>query len=88
MGLFEILAGILKGADPEGIPIPNLTTAFTDGRLFTRLGIQTYGFTPMVLRDDMRISELVHGADERIPVEALEFGTAAIYELMRRYGRS
>ena len=53
---------------------------------FSRLGIQTYGFTPMRLPADFNFWSGVHGADERIPVEAVEFGTRAIGEALRRYG--
>ncbi|UCD82190.1 MAG: M20/M25/M40 family metallo-hydrolase, partial [Desulfobacterales bacterium] len=49
MGLFDELAGILKDADPEAILIPLLLPAVSDARIFSCLGIQTYGFTPMKL---------------------------------------
>ncbi|HNB51164.1 MAG TPA: M20/M25/M40 family metallo-hydrolase, partial [Anaerolineales bacterium] len=49
MGWFETLAGILREADPDGIPVPLLLSGVTDGRFFSRLGIQTYGFLPMAL---------------------------------------
>ena len=38
--LFEALSDSLKMSDPDGIPVPMLMPAGTDGRLFTRLGIQ------------------------------------------------
>ncbi|HEX9480645.1 MAG TPA: hypothetical protein VF927_00955, partial [Solirubrobacteraceae bacterium] len=50
----------------------------TDGRFFSRLGIQTYGFLPMQLPAEMPFMQLIHAPDERIPVEAVEFGTRAI----------
>ncbi len=84
MGLFDTLAGILKEADPEGTPLPNLLPAVTDGRFFTRLGIQTYGFLPMLLPEGFNFTQTIHAADERIPVVAVEFGTNAIYEAMKR----
>jgi len=56
------------------------------GRLFARLGIQTYGFLPMQLPKDMQFTKLIHAADERIPVEAIGFGTDAIYRVLERYG--
>jgi acetylornithine deacetylase/succinyl-diaminopimelate desuccinylase-like protein len=31
------------------------------------------------------IAKLAHGADERIPVEALEFGANAIYQALQRF---
>ena len=86
MGLFETLAGILKELDPNGIPIPMLMSAFTDGRFFSRLGIQTYGYIPMKLPKEFKFTETLHAADERIPIEAVEFGTNAIYLALQRFG--
>jgi acetylornithine deacetylase/succinyl-diaminopimelate desuccinylase-like protein len=86
MGLFDTLAGILKEADPEGIPMPLLLGAVTDGRFFARIGIQTYGFIPMQLPEDFDFNVTIHAADERVPVEAMEFGTQAIYKALQRFG--
>lgn len=86
MGLFDTLAGILKETDPEGIPVPLILSATTDARLFSRLGIQTYGFLPMKLPEDFNFIATIHSADERIPVEAVNFGAQAIYTLLKRFG--
>lgn len=86
LGLFDALASILREADPSGVPVPMLLPAATDGRLFARLGIQTYGFLPMPLPAEFNFSETIHSADERIPVAALQFGTEAIYQLIKRFG--
>ncbi len=85
MGLFYTLAAILKKADPEGIPIPMMLPAVTDARLFSRLGIQTYGFTPLNLPPEIKFEELFHAADERVPVQALQFGTDALRQLLQRF---
>ncbi len=85
MGLFGTLAHVLRAADPDALPIPILLPATTDGRLFARLGIQTYGFIPMNLPEEFFFFETVHAADERISVEALDFGADAIYETLRLY---
>jgi acetylornithine deacetylase/succinyl-diaminopimelate desuccinylase-like protein len=87
-GLFETLGDILRSLDRSARPIPLLMPASTDGRHFARLGIQTYGFLPMQLPAEMRFMELVHAEDERIPVDALEFGTAAICRLLERFGEA
>jgi len=87
MGLFETLASILLEADPSGIPLPLLLSAVSDARFFSRLGIQTYGFLPMNLPENFNFFQTIHGADERIPVEALDFGTNAICKVLERYGR-
>jgi len=86
MGLFDTLGDILREADPGGTPGPLIMPGVSDARHFSRLGIQTYGFTPMKLPPDLNAWRLAHGADERIPVDALEFGTEAIYKLLQRFG--
>jgi acetylornithine deacetylase/succinyl-diaminopimelate desuccinylase-like protein len=82
MALFETLADILRQADPNGVAIPLVLPAVTDARHFARLGIQTYGFLPMQLPPDFNFSATIHAADERIPAAALDFGTAAIFQLI------
>lgn len=86
LGLFDTLAGVLREADPEGVPIPLMLSGVTDGRFFSRLGIQTYGFTPMPLPEEFSFGRTVHAADERIPAEAVEFGADAVYEVLGRFG--
>lgn len=85
MALFSTLSEILRLEDKEGIPIPYVVCGVTDARFFSRLGIQTYGFTPMILPDNIDFSKLIHNENERIPIAALEFGVKAITELIKRY---
>jgi acetylornithine deacetylase/succinyl-diaminopimelate desuccinylase-like protein len=88
MTLFDTLGGILRELDPAARPVPLLLPAVSDGRFFARLGIQTYGFLPMQLPEEMRFMELVHAEDERIPVDAVQFGTDAIRRLLERFGHA
>jgi len=85
MGLFDTLAGILKEADPEGIPVPILMTGSSDACFFSRLGIQTYGYMPMQLPQDMQFNRILHSVNERIPVETLQFGTDTIYKAIQSF---
>ena len=85
LALFEMLGGVLRELDPEGIPMPLLQGGVTDGRFFSQLGIQTYGFMPMRLPDDFPVLKVVHAADERMPAAALEFGTEAVTRALQRF---
>ena len=86
MELFDTLAGILREADPAGIPIPLLLSGVTDGRYFSRLGIQTYGYLPMPLPEDFNFIQTIHAANERVPAKAIDFGVQAIYQALQRFG--
>ncbi len=57
----------------------------SDGRFFAQLGIQTYGFLPMQLPAQINYAQLIHAADERVPVDALAFGAHAIYKVLQRF---
>ncbi|MBE2224408.1 MAG: M20/M25/M40 family metallo-hydrolase [Anaerolineae bacterium] len=84
MQWYDTLADILRDADPEGIPVPTMLSGVTDGRFFAKLGIQTYGFQPMHLPTGL--IDTIHAADERIPVEAMDFAANAIFQAIQRIG--
>ena len=65
--------------------MPFVTMATTDGRHFARLGIQSYGYTPMELPAGYDFATMAHGADERIPVGAVDWGTEAVYRVLETY---
>jgi acetylornithine deacetylase/succinyl-diaminopimelate desuccinylase-like protein len=88
MGLFPTLAGILERADPGSIATPLLMPGVSDARFFARLGIQTYGFLPMKLPAGFDFWSGVHGADERVPADAVDFGANAVYEALARFGEA
>jgi acetylornithine deacetylase/succinyl-diaminopimelate desuccinylase-like protein len=85
LGLFDTLAGVIRELDPEGIPVPLLQIGVTDGRFFAQAGVQTYGFLPMQLPPDFAFTKLIHAADERIPVDAVEFGAEAVWRAVQRF---
>ena len=85
LGLFETLAGVIRELDPDGIPVPLLQIGVTDGRFFSRAGVQTYGFVPLRLPEDFAFTQLLHAADERVPVEAIEFGAEAVWQAIQRF---
>lgn len=85
MGMFDMLSSILRESDPDGVPIPLLLSGVTDGRFFSKLGIQTYGFLPMTLPADFNFSATIHAANERVPAAAIEFGANAIFKALERF---
>jgi len=85
LGLFDMLAEVLRELDPDGVPVPLLQPGVTDARFFAPLGIQTYGFVPLRLPPDFNFLEVVHAADERVPTFALEFGAEAIFRALQRF---
>ena len=76
--LVDAACAALKAEDPIARPVPYTLSAGTDAKAFARIGIPCIGFAPLLLPDDLDFSALFHGIDERVPVEALQFGTRVL----------
>jgi len=59
---------------PKSHVSPYLIRGFTDAIAYQSLGITTYGFAPVVMPAGLSQTRLVHGIDERIPVEGFKQG--------------
>ena len=81
--LVEAMKNALTTEDPGSHPIPYMLSGGTDNKAFARLGIAGYGFSPLKLPADLDFSSLFHGVDERVPVDALKFGTRVLDRLLR-----
>lgn len=82
-GFYDSMVEILEKADPGAVPLPMITPASTDNRLFAQLGIRCYGWLPMRLPAGAPHRGMLHQANERIPVDALRFGTDCLSTLLR-----
>jgi acetylornithine deacetylase/succinyl-diaminopimelate desuccinylase-like protein len=76
--LVEAMNAAIISQDPEGIPVPYLMSGGTDNKALSDLGIIGYGFSPLRLPSDLDFFALFHGVDERVPVEALNFGVRVL----------
>jgi acetylornithine deacetylase/succinyl-diaminopimelate desuccinylase-like protein len=75
---FTAMADALRAEDPDAHVVPVCMAGGTDAKQFSRLGITGYGFAPLRLPPDLDYSALFHGVDERVPVDALEFGVRVL----------
>ncbi|HKY56755.1 MAG TPA: M20/M25/M40 family metallo-hydrolase [Aeromicrobium sp.] len=72
--LVDAMTVALHAEDPDAVVAPYLMSGGTDAKGWDRLGITCFGFAPLRLPDDLDFTALFHGIDERVPVDALEFG--------------
>ena len=72
--LVHAMGAAIRAEDPSGTPVPYTVSGGTDAKAFSRLGIQCYGFLPLLLPPELDFSAMFHGVNERVPVDGLEFG--------------
>ncbi|MFE3755910.1 M20/M25/M40 family metallo-hydrolase [Nocardia tengchongensis] len=76
--LVDAMNDAILAHDPAGRTVPYMLSGGTDAKAFAKLGIRCFGFAPLRLPPELDFSALFHGVDERVPVEALEFGTRVL----------
>ncbi len=83
--LYRTLEATLRDHDPDGVPVPVMVPFATDAKHTVRLGVPTYGFSPLRLAPEERFLERFHGVDERVELAALRFGLPVLYDVVRRF---
>jgi acetylornithine deacetylase/succinyl-diaminopimelate desuccinylase-like protein len=81
--LLDVLQSAITAEDPEGVVVPYLLPASTDNKHFARLGVAGYGFVPLRVPDGFDVFGQFHSADERVPIESLEFSARTTARILR-----
>lgn len=79
---FDLMASVLREADPGARAVPYMISGGTDAKALTRLGIDCYGFSPLQMPADLDYWRLFHGVDERVPVDGLQFGVRVLHRFL------
>ncbi len=80
--LVDAMRAALVAEDPEAEILPYCLSGGTDNKALSLLGITGYGFAPLRLPADLDFAPMFHGVDERVPVDALTFGTRVLGRLI------
>ncbi len=81
--LIEAMLAALRTHDPQAKTVPYMLSGGTDAKHFAGLGMRCFGFAPLRLPPDLDFASLFHGVDERVPVDALQFGTRVLDTFLR-----
>lgn len=74
----EVVSELVEGAHLA----PEMTSGFTDSRIFRLRGVPSYGFVPCLV--DPEDLAGIHGHNERISIENVRLGLQVLYEVVRR----
>jgi acetylornithine deacetylase/succinyl-diaminopimelate desuccinylase-like protein len=82
--LVDAISSSILDEDPGAKVAPYLMSGGTDAKHWKKLGIRSFGFAPLRLPADLDFTALFHGVDERVPVDALEFGARVFDRFLDR----
>ena len=83
--IVDAMARALRAQDSDAVMLPYLLSGGTDNKALALLGIAGYGFAPLRLPADLNFPALFHGVDERVPLDALDFGHRVLTDFLLDY---
>ena len=87
--LFNEMEAVVHELVPNATVVPFITVGSNDGRHLKPYKSIVYGFSPML--PDMsfeKILPMIHGVDEKVPLNSLRFGIQVLFETLKRVGGS
>lgn len=86
--LWDVIVRVLQRRLPGCVVAPNMITGMTDAKDYARLGIKTYGFSPIKLEKGENFADLYHAPNERISVAGLIEGSTWLFDVVEEFCRA
>jgi acetylornithine deacetylase/succinyl-diaminopimelate desuccinylase-like protein len=81
--LVDAMVAALQSEDDGARVLPYCLSGGTDNKALSRAGIRGFGFAPLRLPAELDFAAMFHGVDERVPLDALRFGTRVLDRYLR-----
>jgi acetylornithine deacetylase/succinyl-diaminopimelate desuccinylase-like protein len=83
--LYDVIASVMKRHAPEAMVAPIMLSGATDAKHVTRMGTKCLGFGPLRVADSFPLEHLIHGHDERIPIDGYLWGVQVLYDIVMEF---
>lgn len=80
--LYDTIISVMRQFAPGAPIVPLLLSGATDAKHVARMGTHCLGFGPIRVPEDFPVEQLVHGHDERIPIEGYVWGVQVLFEIV------
>jgi acetylornithine deacetylase/succinyl-diaminopimelate desuccinylase-like protein len=83
--LYRTIEAVMRHHAPEARTTPIMLSGATDARHLARLGATCIGFGPVRIPESFATESLVHGHDERIPIDGYLWGIPVLYDVVTQF---
>jgi acetylornithine deacetylase/succinyl-diaminopimelate desuccinylase-like protein len=83
--LYETIVSVMKRRAPEALVVPAMLSGATDAKHVARLGTKCLGFGPLRVPEGFPVDHLIHGHDERIPVDGYIWGIEVMHDIVTTF---
>ncbi|HZU11960.1 MAG TPA: M20/M25/M40 family metallo-hydrolase [Chloroflexota bacterium] len=83
--LYETIVDVMRRHAPRATLLPTMLAGATDAKHVGRLGTTCLGFGPLRVPPGFPSDSLVHGHNERVPIEGYIWGINVLYDIVTRF---
>lgn len=83
--LYDAIVDVMHRHAPAAPVVPLLLSGATDAKHVSRLGTHCLGFGPVRVPPDFPVDQMVHGHDERIPIEGYLWGVNVLLDIVTQF---
>jgi acetylornithine deacetylase/succinyl-diaminopimelate desuccinylase-like protein len=83
--LYETVGAVMRRHAPDAALIPIMLAGATDAKHVARLGAGCLGFGPIRVPQGFPAEQLIHGHDERVPLEGYLWGLQVLHDIVLEF---
>ncbi|MGI8826553.1 MAG: M20/M25/M40 family metallo-hydrolase [Chloroflexota bacterium] len=83
--LFQTIRSVMHRYAPGSIVAPIMLAGATDAKHVARMGTRCLGFGPLRVAEGFPLEHLIHGHDERIPIEGFAWGIDVLHDIVSEF---
>ena len=83
--LYETIVSVMRRHAPEATLLPITLAGATDAKHVHRMGTSCLGFSPLRVSEGFPIEQLVHGHNERIPIDGYMWGIQVLFDIVTQF---
>lgn len=85
--LYETIVAVMARRAPDAPVVPMMLSGATDAKHVTQLGTACLGFGPLQVPEDFPAEQLVHGHNERVPIDGYVWGIEVLRDIVTEFCR-
>ncbi|GAC1462141.1 MAG: M20/M25/M40 family metallo-hydrolase [Chloroflexota bacterium] len=85
--LYQTIVSVMSRHAPQATVAPIMLAGATDAKHVARLGTKCLGFGPLKVPEGFPLEHMIHGHDERIPIDGYLWGVDVLYDVVTEFCR-
>lgn len=83
--LYDTIVSVMRRHAPQATVAPVMLSGATDAKHVARLGTKCLGFGPLKVSQEFPVHHMIHGHNERMPIEGYVWGLEVLHDIVTQF---